>query len=212
MEDSRETKQKLIESAKVEFMEKGYMKASLRTICKNAGVTTGAMYFFFNDKNDLFAGVVGGPLTELRTVIESHMLAEIKEMDHYTPGQQYDMQEDMKAATDVVKTLFKYKDDYELLITRSQGSSFENIIDDMADMLNSHYRDMFWTMKGYKSAKQMTKEDKFIVHWMSHDQIDIFIHLMTHCENEKEAGKMMKNMFNYMVGGWLATIRKDIIK
>ena len=206
MEDSRETKQKLIESAKVEFIEKGYMKASLRTICKNAGVTTGAMYFFFNDKNDLFAGVVGGPLTELRTVIESHMLAEIKEMDHYTPGQQYDMQEDMKAATDVVKTLFKYKDEYELLITRSQGSSFENIIDDMADMLNSHYRDMFWTMKGYKSAKQMTKEDKFIVHWMAHDQVDIFVHLLTHCKNEKEALKQLKGMFSYIIGGWFSVI------
>lgn len=56
------TREKLLESAKREFMEKGYMKASLRTICKNAGVTTGALYFFFQGKEDLLKELVEGPL------------------------------------------------------------------------------------------------------------------------------------------------------
>lgn len=41
----KETKKKLLESAKKEFLEKGYMHASLRNICKNAGVTTGHCIF-----------------------------------------------------------------------------------------------------------------------------------------------------------------------
>ena len=55
MNDEKETRKKLQESAMQEFLEKGFMKASLRSICKNAGVTTGALYFFFQDKDDLFA-------------------------------------------------------------------------------------------------------------------------------------------------------------
>ena len=47
-----ETRQKLIDSAKKEFFENGFAKASLRKICTNAGVTTGALYFFF--KNNTF--------------------------------------------------------------------------------------------------------------------------------------------------------------
>ena len=54
MNDEKETVRKLSDSAKKEFMEKGFMKASLRNICKNAGVTTGALYFFFKDKDALF--------------------------------------------------------------------------------------------------------------------------------------------------------------
>ena len=54
----RETKARLLESARQEFIEKGYMKASLRNICKNAGVTTGALYFFFDSKEDLFEEIV----------------------------------------------------------------------------------------------------------------------------------------------------------
>lgn len=41
-----ETRQRLIDSAKKEFFENGFAKASLRKICTNAGVTTGALYFF----------------------------------------------------------------------------------------------------------------------------------------------------------------------
>lgn len=56
MKDEKETKSKLLASAKAEFLEKGYINASLRSICKNAGVTTGALYFFFRDKEDLQSG------------------------------------------------------------------------------------------------------------------------------------------------------------
>ena len=59
MKEDKETRNNLLQSARKEFTEKGYMKASLRTICKNAGVTTGALYFFFKDKDDLFDAVVG---------------------------------------------------------------------------------------------------------------------------------------------------------
>ena len=57
-ESSLETKQKLLESAKKEFLEKGFMNASLRTIAANAGVTTGAMYRHFKDKDAFFCALV----------------------------------------------------------------------------------------------------------------------------------------------------------
>ena len=43
MSDEKATREKLMEYARQEFLEKGYMKASLRSICKKAGVTTGAL-------------------------------------------------------------------------------------------------------------------------------------------------------------------------
>ena len=70
MKEEKETKERLLISAKKEFVEKGYLQASLRNICKNAGVTTGALYFFFQDKEDLFAAVVEEPLQCLREIME----------------------------------------------------------------------------------------------------------------------------------------------
>ena len=53
------TKKRILESAKAEFMERGFSGASLRVIAKNAGVTTGALYGSFADKDALFDALVG---------------------------------------------------------------------------------------------------------------------------------------------------------
>ncbi len=38
--------------------DRGFLKASLRAICKKADVTTGALYFFFESKAALFEEMV----------------------------------------------------------------------------------------------------------------------------------------------------------
>ena len=58
-ERRKQTEQKLIECGKAEFLEKGYTKANLRDICKAAGVTTGAFYFSFKNKEALLVAILG---------------------------------------------------------------------------------------------------------------------------------------------------------
>ena len=52
------TQQKILEAAKQEFLEKGFQGASLRNIVKTAGVTTGAFYGYYSNKEALFAALV----------------------------------------------------------------------------------------------------------------------------------------------------------
>ena len=49
---------KILDCGKKHFLKNGFEKASLRDICKDAGVTTGAFYRHFNDKNELFEAIV----------------------------------------------------------------------------------------------------------------------------------------------------------
>ena len=228
MENEKETKRKLQECAMKEFSEKGYMKASLRNICKEAGVTTGALYFFFKDKEDLFASLVDEPINGLQLALQEHFSTEIEvtrevflggesvtknEFDQgVTIGrlvEGLELDDDMQIARMIVKFLFTYKDAFNLLLTKAQGSRYENYTDKIVEMVEAHYMKMYMVMKGYKSKREVTKEDKFIVHWMSHDQIEIFIHVFTHCENLKEAEKQMKKLLAYIVGGWFAAIKTD---
>lgn len=55
---SEETKEAILSAATDEFYEFGYEKASLRHICSRAGVTTGAVYCFYENKEDLLANVM----------------------------------------------------------------------------------------------------------------------------------------------------------
>ena len=50
MSKSEDTKQLILDTAKKEFMEKGYNDASVRSIAKQAGLTTGAIFRYFPEK------------------------------------------------------------------------------------------------------------------------------------------------------------------
>ena len=62
---------RLLASAQAEFMKHGFLKAELKTICENAGITTGAVYKRYKGKEELFCAVVGDIARELTDFVES---------------------------------------------------------------------------------------------------------------------------------------------
>ena len=52
-----EARQRLLEAAGREFADHGYQGASLNRIIEVAGISKGALYYYFDDKADLFATV-----------------------------------------------------------------------------------------------------------------------------------------------------------
>lgn len=199
MKKDQETKKNLLASAKTEFLEKGYMQASLRNICKNAGVTTGALYFFFKDKEDLFASLVEEPLNDLYKMMQEHYLDE-KEQADSGEAMMHDISQDIEMARQVIGYMYRYHDAFQLLLEKSQGSRFENFVDRFVEISEEHFRVMADAM-----AKQTGREpvEDYIIHWLTHLLIDIFMHMMTHEVSEKDAEKYAETMVRYLVAGWV---------
>lgn len=57
--------EKIIAVAKQEFLEKGYVYASLRIIASAAGTSTNSIYVRFGDKEGLFSAIVEPVLNEM---------------------------------------------------------------------------------------------------------------------------------------------------
>lgn len=57
-EDADLTKKKLLDTAFKEFLDTGIHKSKLESIAGKAGVTRGAFYWHFNDKDDLLDSIV----------------------------------------------------------------------------------------------------------------------------------------------------------
>lgn len=57
-EDMKATRAAILDEAFKHFFEKGYDKTSLEEIAKGAGVTRGAIYWHFNDKEALYREVI----------------------------------------------------------------------------------------------------------------------------------------------------------
>lgn len=201
MGKEKETRTKLIQSVRQEFLEKGYMKASLRTICKNAGVTTGALYFFFKDKDDLFDAVVGGPIQEIYKMMQAHFEDEknmVANGNGFTPSAQ-ESTEHMLTTAQVIHQMYLHREDILLALTKSQGTKYENVADWFIDTAEKHYRLMADAM--IKQNPKIIIHDKFI-HWLAHEQIDTFIYMISHIETEQEALPFIKQAVTYMMAGW----------
>ncbi|MCM1257669.1 MAG: TetR/AcrR family transcriptional regulator [Roseburia sp.] len=197
MGEDKATREKLLASAKEEFLEKGYMKASLRTICKKAGVTTGALYFFFQDKEDLLKNLVEEPLRGLSQIIQEHFSLELSAEPGAVPiGEN---SEDIKASKEVVHFMYQHYDIFQILLTKSQGSMYEDIVSRFADMFDKHY-----TALSDEIAKTcgVPKPDHYMIHWLTHMQIDAFIHLLTHEPKEERAVEYIEEVVIYILSGW----------
>lgn len=204
MKEEKETKEKLLLSAKREFVDKGYMGASLRNICKNAGVTTGALYFFFDDKEDLFAALVQEPLDRLYNVMMQHYSVEL-ELYHNTTVDIEDHSEDIEAANQIIHYLYQYYEEFQLVLTKSQGSRFENSVDRFVTITEQHYRKL---TDEYVQKLGMPKVDDYLLHWMSHMHIDVFVHMLTHEVSEENAINHMSNIIRYLASGWSGMLEK----
>ena len=193
-----ETKLALIKAARSEFIEKGFMNASLRSICKNAEVTTGALYFFFKDKDDLFDAVVGGPLRELDATVGEHLRREA-EGDISDP---LDETLDMEDSKRIMEILFKYKDEFILLLTKAQGSKYENIKDRLIGEMQQHYK-MFADILEERFGSR--RVDEYMLHYLAHVQVDSFLYLLTHSKDRDEAMKELPEVIKNLRAGGIAT-------
>ena len=205
MPQDKETREKLIESAKAEFMEKGYNKASLRSICANAGVTTGALYFFFKDKSDLFRAIVGNAVDGLFEIMQKHF----DEDDEIVAGadsgnlEEY-IDDHSEIAQLLIHHIYKNYDAAILVLTRSQGSEYENIVDRIVDMTESKSIEMMGKIAEKTGKKK--KLNKYMLHLVIHIVVDSFVQLVTHEKDEKKALKSIKKVFRMTMHNWTDTV------
>ena len=203
--ENKETRQHLLDCAKKEFLEKGYMKASLRNICKEAGVTTGALYFFFKDKEALFGALVEEPLKKLYAAMEEHYATEMRNGEQVALLALED-DRDLETSRQIIRQMYANRDAFLLLLTKSQGSRFENCLDEVVDISEQQYRRLCDTVT---CATKKPRIDDYMTHWMAHIMVDTFVHLFLHETEESVALKHVDALTMYLVRGWMGMMTES---
>lgn len=201
MKADRETRELLMESGKKEFLEKGYMKASLRKICADAGVTTGALYFFFKDKEDLFGAIAEPPLKELTDILNGHFSADAEAIsqEHSIDGiNAHELVDHNEFVIRLVHHVYSNYDAFILLLTKSQGSKYENSVDTLVDTIEQFYLALSEKIGAHYGARV----NRYMLHWLTHMMVDSFIHLITHECDEEKAAQYMTKIMTFILEGW----------
>ena len=197
-ENDYEKRKLLIEAAKKEFLEKGYNKASLRNICAKAGMTTGALYFFFANKEDLYSSIVNPPIEELKRMIIEHFK---EDRDFMTNIKSMDLGnlDHSDIAEMLVKHIYKNYDSFILLLSGSKDGALDEVIDEFVDLIEKS------TVLMVKDSKFYTY-DPFMTHWMAHTTVDSVAHVIKHEKDENTAQKRIQSIMNYLVIGYIKLV------
>ncbi|MGF0095637.1 TetR/AcrR family transcriptional regulator [Peptoniphilus sp. SGI.035] len=122
---------KILDSAKKEFLAKGYVDASLREICKNAGVTTGALYNRFSGKESLFKAVLDPTLKDIDAIYSNVENFNYEKLNLNEMSSVWNMSE--KTLVGFMEFIYAHYDGFKLLLCRSEGSMYSNFLNDFVE-------------------------------------------------------------------------------
>lgn len=127
--DYEKTHEEILKSAMKTFSEVGFRNASIRNICKDAGVTNGAFYSHFESKEALFAALVSDKLDVFNETYQDMSDISISSVE--------DMLKMFESSYSSIETLIRYvyseKDVFMLVLKSSGGTSYENFVSDLID-------------------------------------------------------------------------------
>ncbi|WP_019318842.1 TetR/AcrR family transcriptional regulator [Streptococcus mutans] len=130
----------ILNSAKKEFLTYGYQEASLRRICKNAGVTTGALYKRYSGKEALFGTLLEPTVQAIEMMKQEYLQNDYQLLRENRLSQMWN--KSLDELTEIMQFIYDHEDSMRLLLFKSHGSKFETFQQQMIEGLTDstyHY-------------------------------------------------------------------------
>ena len=138
----------IVQAAYSEFLAYGFQKASLHKIAEKAGVTTGAIYTRYKNKDALFASL-------LQDFFETMKVLFTPIAEEYEKAKHSALPEDILRAINVEERIYfqlltGYYDDCTLFFCRSDGSPVETMLHELMDQKAEQTVEFFFQIYGKK--------------------------------------------------------------
>ena len=184
---------KIIEAAKYEFLENGYSKTSLHKITERAGITTGALYTRYKNKDALF--------TSLLESVFSSMSEHAKPIEElYMKALKTKNAEDFLLALRTeeevyLDLMFQHYDECVLFFCKSAGSSIEKYLSSMMEQKAA---------QTVAFLKQLSSKDTDLdgIELIMAEQFHIYRMILENKYTKEEATSRMKTVENFLEAGW----------
>ncbi len=197
--NSSETRRRLVESATEEFAEKGYDGASLRQICSKAGVTTGALYFFYENKEGLFRQVIAPVTDAVHKLFESSASEGAAEVDTTFP---WGGDADYVVSSGLLDIFYSNRLTVGILVGNRENRVVKEIFDEATAALESGVRE-YMTAGGHTPSPN----SGFIVSWLAEAELHTLVSILENDETRDEAEHHMQTVIRFTHGGMEALLK-----
>ena len=194
----KNTRKKILKYGKKEFLEKGYQAASLRNIAKMSGVTTGAFYVYFPDKNALFEALVE-PVTS-----DFYKMFEQAQDEHAALADSGVYDRSVEFSTEklrfFVEYIYAHFDEFKLLLTGSEGTSLNGFIHSLIELevgRNTRYLEKLHSL----GLIQRQVSPAFL-HLLTSAYFNAIFEIVIHDMKKEEAVKYLDDLSTFFNAGW----------
>lgn len=197
MSGGRDTREKVLFFGKQEFLQKGFRNASLRNIASAAGVTTGAIYTYFKDKNALFEAIVAPVCGQVEGMFTQ--LSATYYTDEGVVGE-LSTQNTIADLRRIYGFIYDNFDVFRLLVVGAEGSSKADYVHTIVDYEVEHtfkYLDRLRRGKGSDA-----KLNRTVVHIVSESYINALLEPVRHNMSYEEATGNLDFLCAFYTGGW----------
>lgn len=198
MPEEENTLSRILSSARQEFMEKGFLNASLRNIVKNAGVTTGAFYRYYDSKEALFSALVD---EHARYVLDSFNNT-IDAFEKLPGNTQTEQMIDISSSylTELLDYIYDHYDTFKLLIECAEGTSYSDFIHQMVvrevDSTYTYIKALI--DMGYK----VESLNKNLIHIIASGLFTGIFEAVVHDMPKEEAKEYLSQLHRFYSAGW----------
>lgn len=189
---------RILESARKEFLMHGYEKASTNVICKNAGVTWGALAKRYSGKDELFCTLVSSVAESFKETLKTAQV-----QFHAMPEQEKKIisPDSEKKVIDFVDYIYDHFDEFRLLIVCSGGSSYENYLDELVEIVVESMTQLINGM-GHKIMIQGKEVTPDLVHILVSSNLYGYFEPITHGMTREEARVYVAQLKYFFDIGW----------
>ena len=125
MRKKNDTYTEILKNAKTEFLQKGFEKASMRSIAAMTGITAGALYKHFPSKAAIFDALVQPLITQTLSIGTD--FSEIAIHLYETKGGAAIKEAMYISLQNLCTLVYSRFDEFKLLFNRAAGTKYENI-------------------------------------------------------------------------------------
>ena len=189
---------KILEVAKQEFMEKGYINASMRSIAEKSGCTTGMLYSRFADKNKIFTSLVKEGADKLLYYFNYYHDG----FSNATPKEQIESLHNYseQGMEKIIDIIYDYFDSFKLIICCGFGSSYRNFVDVLVDM------EVESTVKFVEVLKKQGHDLPHIrvdlCHILANSLFNGIFEIVAHDFDKESAKEYVNSLQDFFAAGW----------
>ena len=191
------TRAKILRAAKQEFLDKEFAGTNVRAIAEKAGVTTGALYNLFDNKDGIFEALVSGVFDEFLNTMSHSDLLELQNFGMKTSDLSAIIELSQRRFLRMVDFFYDNWDEMKLIVCCSKGSSYEHIFDKAIDVTERE------TLRLLKlDGIKMSRRIRFFIHVMVTSHFENLKEIFYHNLKKSEAIEYILDFNVYHCAGW----------